>query len=490
MYREYNQNQGRHITHGTELTLHASQATEKPICTPDMSRYPGPPQQSSGRPSNLLNPEELETELARVDTSLPDNHILLLTVLNPLQGAVNVDIIAKVCRGDGRGDQAVDKIVIFERVSRGARGIVEVVQALVEFKTVDLALDAKKTLHGCDIYSNACTLKVEFARQEKLNVKRNDEKTWDFTQNLEGPHTNGVRPPTTRRKVLLTEGPPSPPDVSEEVMVTSPSFPRGDQRVDRGGPGNGYNGGYNGYEEQQGQGGNGYNNGYSNGYNKGGMGGGYLGQDRSPVIIIYSLDPERFNCVRLFNLLCLYGNIERINFLKSKEGCAMVEFSDCESVDRVCRNLSQVKVWGARLRLEQSRKSHVEEIRKPHELPDGTDSFMNFYRDRNNRFDTPERAAKNRIIPPTKTLHFYNVPKMSDDNLIDIFAEQLAPCPVRVKWFDARPNTTSKAGSGVVDFETLEESCEALVTCNNLKVEGEEDDRPYDMKLCFSRTTN
>merc|ERR1712240_685923 len=156
---------------------------------------------------------------------------------------------------------------------------------------------------------------------------------------------------------------------------------------------------------------------------RGGWGGGYQ-MDRSPVLMVYSLDADRFNCQRLFNLLCLYGNVVKINFLKSKDGCAMVEFDDSIAVERACRNLNQTKVFGSRLRLEPSRKDRVEDIRKPFELPDGSDSFESFYRDRNNRFDTPERAAKNRIIPPTKILHFYNVPKMDDDRLIDVFAEQ------------------------------------------------------------------
>ena len=33
------------------------------------------------------------------------------------------------------------------------------------------------------------------------------------------------------------------------------------------------------------------------------------------------------------------------------------------------------------------------------------------------RFDTPERAAKNRVMPPTNVLHFYNTPLLSDDQV-------------------------------------------------------------------------
>lgn len=417
-----------------------------------MSRYGGPPGPPSKRGRmDMLSPGEVEMELKKVNENLPENHIILITVINAIY-PINVSTLHKVCRSIGE----VDRLVIFEKGT--------FVQALVEFRTIAHAAEAKKSLHGCDIYNNACTLKVEFARQERLNVKRNDDKTWDFTQTEDFGKVKDE--PNIQRKVLLNEGPPS-------TGLGGPS------RFGSMSSGSGYGGsggmdhnmaGFGGFDDGQ----------------RSGWGGGYQ-MDRSPVLMVYSLDPDRFNCQRLFNLLCLYGNIVKINFLKSKEGCAMVEFSDPEAVDRAARNLNQMKMFGVRLRLEQSRKTHVEDIRKPHELPDGSDSFQSFLRDRNNRFDTPERAAKNRIIPPTKILHFYNVPKMDDDRLMDVFAEQHAPCPTRVKWFEAK---SAKSASGLAEFDTVEDSVEALVMVNNTKVECEDEGRPYDMKLCFSRANN
>jgi len=413
-----------------------------------MSRYGGPP----GPPSkkgrmDMLSPSEVEIELKKVNENLPENHIILITVINAIY-PINVSTLHKICRGIGE----VDRLVIFEKGT--------FVQALVEFRTIANAAEAKKSLHGCDIYNNACTLKVEFAKQERLNVKRNDDKTWDFTQTEDFGKAKDE--PNIQRKVLLNEGPPS-------TGLGGPS--RFSSSGSSYGGGNGMEmGGFGGFDDSS----------------RGGWGGGYQ-MERSPVLMVYSLDPDRFNCQRLFNLLCLYGNIVKINFLKSKEGCAMVEFSDSESVDRAARNLNQVKMFGIRVRLEQSRKTYVEDIRKPHELPDGTDSFQSFMRDRNNRFDTPERAAKNRIIPPTKILHFYNVPKMDDDRLSELFADQHAPCPTKIKWFEAK---SAKSASGLAEFDTVEESIEALVMVNNTKVECEDEGRPYDMKLCFSRANN
>lgn len=164
----------------------------------------------------------------------------------------------------------------------------------------------------------------------------------------------------------------------------------------------------------------------------------------------------------------------------------MVEFDDSIAVERACRNLNQTKVFGLRLRLEPSRKDRVEDIRKPFELPDGSDSFESFYRDRNNRFDTPERAAKNRVMPPTRVLHFYNTPLLSEDRMGDLFLEHEAAAPINVRWFEPK-REGSRVGSGVAEFESVEEAVEALVLLNNTRVEAELDGREFDIKLCFSK---
>jgi len=413
----------------------------------------------------------VEADLNRTNDSLTENNIILVTVLNAVY-PITVEILAKICKGSNK-DNLVDRIVIFSNSGRGdSRQCFA--QALVEFRTIESACMAKKNMHGCDIYSDVCTLKVEFARQEKLIVKRNDERSWDFTQNL-GDASNGKieNGQVARRKVLLSDKPSVPKEEVTNIYGRNDT-PESQAAIGTGLLSNNYIG--NG-EMNRWMDGTGYQP--------------YPAQDRSPVIIVYSLDPESFNCQRAFNLFCLYGNVEKINFLKSKEGCAMVEFSDYAAVESACRNLGQVRIFGARIRLEPSKKTHVEEIRQPHDLPDGTESYKNFYRDRNNRFDTPERAAKNRIIPPTKTLHFYNVPLMSEEALLDIFTDNLAPCPARINWFEDKSESPNKTGRGLVEFDTVEESCEALVICNNLPVKQEDDqDRTYNIKLCFSRTPN
>merc|ERR1719158_744929 len=138
--------------------------------------------------------------------------------------------------------------------------------------------------------------------------------------------------------------------------------------------------------------------------------------------------------------------IVRINFLKNKEGTAMVELDSPEAVNKAIQNLNHVPIFGLKLKLEWSKKEFIEEVKHPHQLCDGSSSYADMSRDRNNRFDTPERAAKNRIIAPTQKLHFYNVPKMEDQDMEDIYTSAGATAPTNIKWFPAK---SEKSASGL-----------------------------------------
>ena len=144
-------------------------------------------QNQRGRYNNLSE-EKLEAELNKVNPdvkviytamlyqcttslvfhSLKENKIVLLTILNPVYW-LTVETIKKVCGDVGQ----IDKIVMFERGS--------VVHALVQYQDLEAAIEARASLHGCNIFRDSCTIKVEFAKQKDLNVKSNDTRTWDFT---------------------------------------------------------------------------------------------------------------------------------------------------------------------------------------------------------------------------------------------------------------------------------------------------------------------
>lgn len=53
-----------------------------------------------------------------------------------------------------------------------------------------------------------------------------------------------------------------------------------------------------------------------------------------------------------------------------------------------------------------------------YQLDDNTSSFKDFHGSRNNRFTSPEQAAKNRIQHPSNVLHFFNA---QPDISVEIF---------------------------------------------------------------------
>lgn len=136
-----------------------------------------------------------------------------------------------------------------------------------------------------------------------------------------------------------------------------------------------------------------------------GMGGPAPGlPQQGAVLMVYSLNKDRMNSDKLFNLLCLYGNVVRIKFLKTKEGCAMVQMGDALAVERAIGNLNNTNFFGNKMQLGYSKQAFLADVQQPYDLPDGTPSFKDYMGNKNNRFINPEQASKNRIQPPSKVV--------------------------------------------------------------------------------------
>lgn len=467
---------------------------------------------------------------------MPPNHILLFTVLNPVY-PITCDILHTICTPHAR----VIRIVIFQKNG---------VQAMVEFESVEAACAVREQLNGADIYSGCCTLKIEFAKPTRLNVNRNDSRSWDYT--MPGPGQE-QEPPLIKKAPLL----PEPPAM--DVRGGGGGYPAMDVRggggypesrhsdlgprggggggggsrgmasplVDRYSVGGGVTDRYSvggGVADRFGGGGGGVDRysmpqdrGYLGGGGGGGgmqdygrgdgygqdyrrddrMGGGRRGDDRvgmgggggggpqqGCVLMVYDMDKNRMNPDRLFNILCQYGNIVRIKFLKSKEGCAMVQMEDNIACERVLNHLNSLEFFGSLMQLSYSKQPYLNEVQQPHKLPDGTSSFSDFTRNRNNRFLDPAKASKNRIQGPSRTLHFYNMPPgMSTEDINELFVNQdLAP-PETVTMFPAR---SERSCSGLLEFNTVAEAMEGLAVVNHIGVPHANSKFPYTLKLCFS----
>ncbi|XP_053702834.1 heterogeneous nuclear ribonucleoprotein L-like isoform X1 [Synchiropus splendidus] len=420
------------------------------------------------------------------------NAVLLLTIINPIY-PITTDVLYTICNNCG----PVQRIVIFRKNG---------VQAMVEFDSVQSAQRAKASLNGADIYSGCCTLKIEYAKPPTLNVFKNDQDTWDYTNpNLGGQGlaqcVSVDRQPTVTCPALWCEhdadgegnwNNSQDPNGNPNKRQRQPAL-LGDHPPDYGGP----QGGYHGYSDDggygppphrmgpgmagRGRGGQRYGSGY------GPPGPDYGPHADSAVLMVYGLDPVKINADKVFNIFCLYGNVEKVKFMKSKPGAAMVEMGDCYSVDRAISHLNNTFLFDQKIIVCVSKQQAIVPG-QCYQLEDNTSSFKDFHGSRNNRFTTPDQAAKNRIQHPSNVLHFFNAqPDISTEIFNQICDELGIKNPANVKLF---PGKGGRSSSGLLEWESVNDAMEALALMNHHQMKNPSGPYPFTLKLCFSTTHN
>ncbi|XP_053473476.1 heterogeneous nuclear ribonucleoprotein L isoform X5 [Ictalurus furcatus] len=384
------------------------------------------------------------------------NNILLFTIMNPIY-PITSDVLYTICNNCG----PVQRIVIFRKNG---------VQAMVEFDSVQSAQRAKASLNGADIYSGCCTLKIEYAKPTRLNVFKNDQDTWDYTNpTLSGQdadsdgnwNSSQGGPQSGYGHYDETYGPP-PPHYEGRRMGPPLGRTRGGPRY--GGPQYGH-----------------------------GPPPEYTAQADSPVIMVYGLDPFKINADRIFNIFCLYGNVERVKFMKSKPGAAMVEMGDCYAVERAISHLNHTMLFEQKLNICVSKQQAIIPGQS-YQLEDGSTSFKDFHGSRNNRFSTAEQAAKNRIQRPSNVLHFFNGQPDSSTEIFaqvrDISEELGIKPPNSVKLFTGKSAAGERSASGLLEWETVNDAMEALSVMNHYQMKNPTGPYPFTLKLCFSTAQN
>ncbi|XP_069810734.1 heterogeneous nuclear ribonucleoprotein L-like [Dendropsophus ebraccatus] len=388
------------------------------------------------------------TRPANTEDPSGGNKVLLLSIHNPLY-PITVDVLYSVCNPVGK----VERIVIFKR---------NAIKAMVEFETVHSAQKAKSALNGADIYAGCCTLKIEYAKPTRLNVIRNDNDSWDYSkpylnrrdqgkgrqrQAILGDHPStytydgyGNHAPLLPMPYQCRMGSRNTPElVSYPLPQTMSSYIRGRPPV-------------------------------------------------GSVAMVSGLHQEKMNCSRVFNLLCLYGNIEKVKFMKTIPGTALVEMGDEYAVERAVTHLNNVKIFGKRLNICVS-KQHSVVPSQIFELEDGTSSYKDFAMSKDNRFTSAGQASKNIIQPPSCILHYYNVPLCTDESTFQKLCEDhQVPKFIKHKVFDAKPS--SKTLSGLLEWETKTDAVEVLTVLNHYQIRVSNGSNPYTLKLCFSTSSH
>ncbi|XP_028396801.1 heterogeneous nuclear ribonucleoprotein L-like [Dendronephthya gigantea] len=426
-------------------------------------------------------------------------NILLLTIMNALY-SIDVNVISHVCSPYGN----VLKIVIFHK-----NGL----QCLVEFDSIESAEQAKLHLNGQDIYPGCCTLKVEYSRAKKLNVYKNDEETWDFTQDNNECITGDCGSSNVLAPLNTMSMPGGQLPISNDALAKISAFPTvhsilSKLSVLQGS--SGVSGDSTSCDPMS--------TSLTPGMDNSDLAGLFPSVPNSPgglsplslapqsvigsgqtilnpdgglgcVLMVYGLHPERMNCDRLFNLFCLYGNVIKIKFLTNKPGVAMIQMSDKMASEMIIKNLNGLELFDCKLVIAFSKHPYIAGSSTVNTLNDGTPATVTYTENRNNRFKyIPEGRAFSLTLylgyqPPTRMLHFFNAPRNCTlDRLKDVFLTSGAESPIRGTFFS---KGSAKSSSGLLEMPRVQSAAEAVVLVNHVTI-NPEGGGSYTLKLAFS----
>ncbi len=118
--------------------------------------------------------------------------------------------------------------------------------------------------------------------------------------------------------------------------------------------------------------------------------------------------------------------------------------------------------------LSVGKQTVLQPVVKPINLKDGTSSYKEYIGNRNNRYQTLETAQKNKPLPPSCVLYWYNAPPgITQEQIFKIFTDAGALLPVRWKIF---PKKIDKSSTGLVEWDNVSDATEALILANHTEI--------------------
>lgn len=430
------------------------------------------------------------------------SHLLLFTLFN-VRVEVDCETFKKICSPYGR----LERVTISKSMMDA--------QVIVEFSSIEEASRAKPQLNGADIYANCNTLRCEYVTPDVFNHLLRDSRSL-VDEWLSGRQTTpAVAKPAShaadRRRVAIFDG-PLPPTATPVAPATGPqrgvvggggansttaaaamvssllglatqltalNVPGFDAQgiIERLAPLTGLLPDQQHSQQQQ----------LSQQQHLGAAAGviptvGPAGNQHSSTILFLSGLSERLNCDRLFNVLCLYGNVRRIKFFASTKGQAMAEMLDARSADTCVHFLHNIQLLGKRLIVDYSRQRLLKDVKDAVPLPDGTPSVKDYEtsgRNCRNRFLSPEMAKKNNPIDPSAVVYFWgSQPEATEQDILGLLESVQAPLPDRMEFLN------SENKSGFLFFNNPRDSLDAICLANHSELQLGE--RSWLIRMSFS----
>eukprot|EP00736_Rhodelphis_marinus_P000991 Rmarinus@m.16970 len=324
--------------------------------------------------------------------------VLLLSILNPLH-PITPDVLFQALSKYGR----ILRVIVFLRSG---------LQAYVEFESHEAAAKTKANADGKNIYTGCCTLAINWTRLEKLQVKYNNNKSRDFTNNM---------------------------------------LPSGDNAMNKGAIFPGAPGG-------------------SSGLGMGpGMQGGMMGMmgmpmaDR-PVCLVQPV-PEYFTPDHIFNLFSVFGAVLRVKRLFNRPESVLVQFATGQMAQVAAHCMNGIAIDGKDLQVSISKHSQVQLPggKQPDEASTLTKDFSE---------SRLNRARQRHPFAPGHVVHFYNTPEgTTEDSLRAVLQASGAPAPVAVEVMpikDSDPKPAKRLGR--IHFQSVSDATKAIALCNNVEL--------------------
>jgi len=354
------------------------------------------------------------------------NHVLRVVIENP-QYEVGLQVFKFIFSKFGD----VLKIITFTKNNQ--------FQALIQMADSIATETAKLSLDGQNIYTNCCTLRIDYSKLSTLNVKYNNEKSMDYTRQL----TSG--PPEHNEQYQgLTQGQMAQSQMLHSVQT---QMQHGQLSHPIAHPHMAHQLNLQQLNVQQLNSLQTYHTGQTVPQN-------------NCVLLVSNLDPDRITCYDLFILFGVYGDVTRVKILYNKKDNALLQMSDNTQAQRAMGYLNNKVLHDRPLRIVLSKHQQVQLPKDGQEAANLTKDFTNHSL---HRYKKPNSKNFQNINPPNETLHLSNIPgEILEENLRQKFSKYGTVVNFRFFQKDRK--------MAILSMSSVEEAIRALVGLHNDKL--------------------
>ncbi|XP_064624865.1 polypyrimidine tract-binding protein 1-like isoform X23 [Lineus longissimus] len=356
-------------------------------------------------------------------------------------------------------------------------------QALIQMSNPISVVAAKRALHQQHIYPDSCLLRIDYSKLTSLNVKYNNDKSRDFTNNSlpigEGITDRGYAPFASPQNVMT----------SPFAMPSYGTTPLTSYGATTAGEGMGMLNG-RGHQAQsllQSPAGLASLQAAQAAAAFPQMGMPTMGAPglphmqhpcpQSPVLLVTNLNEQRVTPDALFTLFGVYGDVQRVKIIYSKKDSALIQFADIAQAHMALSHLNNVQLYGKQVKVTPSKYSVVQ-MPKEGSQDAGAALTKEYINSPLHRFKKPNSKNHQNIYPPSATLHLSNIPPLiTEDQLKDAFTRTGGEV-VNFKFF------AKDRKMALIQMGDVEQAVHALIAMHNYKLSDSNH-----LRVSFSKST-